>query len=193
MAACPETKCLPHTRSSYKISFVRSALLIAEIQRDRDRLSRDSITASFPWFVTTEGRRAKNIPLSRPLLFQHPTTIHNKELIRVCLHFCTPIWRRSNGCQDFCHVSENDLSGTQYRQRTGSWSAGIFPVKTFDFAWKKLTNTIVPYSRLTLLPELYSVLLTFHAVGFLCNDRNIRYAWCGPTESDGLHRIYSET
>ena len=32
-----------------------------------------------------------------------------KDVTRLCLHFGTPIWRRSSGCQDFSHVSENDL------------------------------------------------------------------------------------
>ena len=72
LATCPETKSLPRTQSLYKISLMRAALLIAEIQRNR--LCCDSISASnSPWFVTTEAIWAKYIPLSWP----HPTTIHN--------------------------------------------------------------------------------------------------------------------
>ena len=79
LAACPETKCLPHTRSLFKISSVRSALLIAEIQRIR--LSLDSFSASSPWLIITEGIRAKYTPLSRPLLLPHPTIMYNTMII----------------------------------------------------------------------------------------------------------------
>ena len=74
-AACPETKCVPHMWSWCKIPSVRSTLCTAEVQRDH--LSCDSIWASSPWFVTTEGTWGKYIPLSRLLLFPHPTTIQN--------------------------------------------------------------------------------------------------------------------
>ena len=80
-----------------KISSVRSALLIAEIQRDR--LSCDIISTS------------STFDLAASISTPNNNSKHHcfcEELTWLCLHFCTPIWRRSNGCQDFCHVNEND-------------------------------------------------------------------------------------
>ena len=74
----------------------------------------------------------------------HNHTQHHcfcEELTWVCLHFCTPIWRRSNGCQDFCHVSENDLytPETSCMKRTSvhiknAWIKQFCNPKVRDFA-----------------------------------------------------------
>ena len=101
-----------HTWSFSEMASVRlSSRLIAEIQWDL--LYSDNSLASFPWFSIIEGTFAKYNPLSHPLLFLQPTIKHRTIFLRrmqlICLHIYTQIWRCSNCCQGFGHVSEHDL------------------------------------------------------------------------------------
>ena len=72
-AALPETKWRLHTQSFARIFSAKSDRLIAEIQRDRR--SKDHFSASSPWFLTTDGTRAKWRSLPGALSLVQSTTM----------------------------------------------------------------------------------------------------------------------
>src|SRR4029434_4807641 len=84
LLGCPDTKCLPHTRSFSNFSAVRSALLMAEIHCLR--LVDVSPSTCSPWLVITRGTR-NNLNFSRcvcalPVLVPHPTMRHSTIITR---------------------------------------------------------------------------------------------------------------
>ena len=84
LLGCPDTKCLPHTRSFSNFSAVRFALLMAEIHCLR-RVDVSPSTCS-PWLVITRGTR-NNLTFSRcvcalPVLVPHPTMRHSTIITR---------------------------------------------------------------------------------------------------------------
>ena len=125
LAACPETKCLPHMRSSCKI-FIRE--ICSTYCRNPARSPLLWQYLGFFSLICNYSRYASEIytiiaaaSISTP----NNNTQHHcfcEELTWICLHFCTPIWRRSDGCQDFCHVSENDLLKDLYGKNKTNWN-----------------------------------------------------------------------
>ena len=114
LAACPETNKMSSTYAIVVQNFILE-ICCTYICRNPARSPLLLQYLGFFALICNYRRYASEIYTliaAASISTSHNHTQHHcfcEELTWLCLHFCTPIWRRSNGCQDFCHVSENDL------------------------------------------------------------------------------------